>query len=125
MDEPLKMTFGWRGATQRISAMVKEGRTINPDGGTPAFCYEPGSASLLSLEVRKLRIIEGVVQAYLTEKGMAFDEKEADSARTKNHDVPGWHALDTHFLGLLSPTLESIEESLERDRYWRKATIHK
>jgi hypothetical protein len=125
MEEPMKMTFGWRGATRRISDMLSEGRTINPDGGTPAFCYEPGSASLLSLEVRKLRIIEGVVQAYLTEKGKAFDESEADSSGTRNRGVPGWHALDTRFLGLLSPTLESIEESLERDRYWRKATIRK
>ena len=125
MEQQIRMTFGWRGATQRISAMMREGRTINPDGGTPAFCYEPGSASLLSLEVRKLRIIEGVVQAYLTEKGMSFDEGAADSATSKNRDVPGWHSLDTRFLGLLSPTLESIEESLERDRYWRKATIRK
>ena len=125
MEQQIRMTFGWRGATQRISAMVMEGRTINPDGGTPAFCYEPGSASLLSLEVRKLRIIEGVVQAYLTQKGMAFDEGAADCATSKNRDVPGWHSLDTRFLGLLSPTLESIEESLERDRYWRKADLRR
>ena len=125
MEQQIRMTFGWRGATQRISAMMREGRTINPDGDTPAFCYEPGSASLLSLEVRKLRIIEGVVQAYLTQKGMAFDEREADCAKTLGRDVPGWHSLDTRFLGLLSPTLEAIEESLERDRYWRKADIRK
>jgi hypothetical protein len=118
MEEQIRISVGWQGIVRRISSCVSEGRKLNPDGGTPAFCYEPGRPQILSMEVRDLRVEEGVLQAYLTRRGEPYGSDGAVAGDGKDLGGRGWYTLDGRFLGLLVPTLESIEQSLERDRYW-------